>query len=562
VRSAVNIALDAARDKPGPIYTLGPLVHNPHVVSMLESLGLYSAPEVPDSGTVVIRAHGVTPARQEELEERGLNIVDATCARVKSVHKIAGRRHDNGYLVAVLGDEGHAEVDGIVGYAGGDAVVIKGPEDAASLPDADMVCLVAQTTQERERFEATAAAVRERYKDLDHDNVAVADTICDATRNRQEEVKRLAGEVEAVVVVGGPDSANTKRLAEVAEEAGVPSFLVDTENDLDREALKKFKTVGLTAGASTPNWLIRRVHDELVRIGSEKGPLNYLVFAMRWLVLANLYVAAGAVALTYAAARMQGFMPYLGEVMISFGFVFGIHTMTLLADRRALALNVPMRAKSFSMYRAQWIAASLAAMAGAIALAFSIQTASGLFLLVVAVISLLYPVKLIRGERGMVPVRSLAEVPGSKDIFMALGWAALVVVVPLIDHPSRPESGLSTMAAVVMVTGLVFVRALLRDFRDIQADRLIGRETLPILLGVARTRRLLYATLIAVAAVMVGVTLLGGLPLPLGLALLAPLAFAAACVPLFTRETIVQGFRAEGIIDGAFFLAGLVTLLF
>jgi 4-hydroxy-3-methylbut-2-enyl diphosphate reductase len=200
-------------------------------------------------------------------------------------------------------------------------------------------------------------------------------------------------------------------------------------------------------------------------------------------------------------------------------------------------------------------------MAGAIALAFSIQTASGLFLLLVAAISLLYPIKLIRGEQGRVPVRSLAEVPGSKDIFMALGWAALVVVVPLIDHPSRPESILSTIAAVVMVTGLVFVRALLRDFRDIQADRLIGRETLPILLGVARTRRLLYATLIAVAAIMVLVTILGGLPLPLGFALLVPLAFAAACVPLFTRETMVQGFRAEGIIDAAFFLAGLIALL-
>ena len=560
VRRAVNIALDSARDKPHPISTLGPLIHNPHVVAMLESHDVVASREIPGSGTVVIRSHGVTPDVIAEVQKRGLTLVDATCPRVAGVHKIARARREKGYLIVVLGDKGHAEVDGIVGHAGG-AMVIQGPEEVASLPDADKICLVAQTTQERERFEETARALREKYQGLAPDGLIIADTICDSTRNRQEEVRRLAREVDAMVVVGGRESANTRRLAAAAQEAGVPAFLVDTEDDLDREALARFRTVGLTAGASTPNWLIRRVHDELVKIGTPRTPLSRLVNALRWLILSNMYMAAGAAGLTLAASRAQGFTPWAREFLISFLFAFAVHTMMLLSTPRALALNVPARAKSFSRYRSRWIGASLAAATAAIALAWSIKAASGLFLLALVVVSLLYPVKLIPVKRGVVPIRSLLDIPGSKDIFMALGWAALVVLLPLLNHLPGRAPVLVTIAALIMVMGMVFVRALLRDFRDIQADRLIGRETLPILLGAAKTRRLLFSTLVGVAIAVVIATLIGDVPRPLGYLLLIPLAYEAACVPLFTRQTLLQGFRTEGIIDAAFLLAGGIALI-
>ncbi|HUT52491.1 MAG TPA: 4-hydroxy-3-methylbut-2-enyl diphosphate reductase [bacterium] len=560
VRRAVNIALDSARDQPGPIYTLGPLIHNPHVVRMLEADGVVSVRDIPDAGSVVIRSHGVGPDVIEEVERRGLELVNATCPRVAAVHKIARTRHERGALVVVLGDPGHAEVDGIVGHAGGEAIVVRGPEDVAGLPAADMVCLVAQTTQERERFQQTARAVREKYRELPPDRITIADTICDSTRNRQEEVRRLAKQVDAMVVVGGRDSANTRRLAEVAVEEGVPAFLVDTEEDLDRAALARFKTVGLTAGASTPNWLIRRVHDELVQIGRPESWKSRAVFALRFLVLGNIYMAVGAAALTLAAARMQGFSPYWREYAISLLFTFAVHTMLSLADPRALALNVPARAKSFTRFRTHWIAASIAAAAAAVALAFTFRPASGLAMLMIVVMSLLYPVRLFPVKKGALPARSLAEAPGSKDIFMALGWATLTVALPVINHLARQRPVPATLAALVMVSGLVFVRALLRDFRDIQADRLIGRDTLPILLGVTRTRRLLYATLIAVAVILAAAAMAGFVPAPLGYLLLIPLAYAAACVPLFTRETILQGFRAEAIIDAAFIIAGIIAL--
>lgn len=561
VRRAVNLALDAARDEPGPIHTLGPLIHNPQVVEMLEARGLKAALEAPDTGKVVIRSHGITPALKKEIRRRGLDVFDATCPRVARVHGIVKKHHDRGFLVVVLGDPGHAEVEGITGWADGRAVIISGPRDAASLPNADRVCLVAQTTQEPERFMDTARAVRERYRDLPDECVVVADTICDSTGNRQEEVRRLSGKVEAMVVVGGRNSANTRRLAEVAEEEGLPAFLVESEADLDRGALARFRIVGLTAGASTPNWMIRRIYDELKGIRSRRGLVSYLEGAFKWAVLANVYVALGAAALTFAAARLQGFFPTWQDLVVSTLFVFAIHTMTLLADSRALALNVPARAKSFSRFRGYWIGASLAATAVAVTLCFTMGALPGIFMTGLATVSLLYPVRLIRGERQRVAIRSLAEVPASKDIFMAVGWAALIVVVPVLGHHAEGVRYPAAAAAFLMVGGLVFVRALLRDFRDIQADRLIGRETLPIVLGVNRTRYILYATLVGLGLMMVAATRLGLAPAFLGHLLLIPMAYAAACVPLFTRQTIVQGFGAETVIDATFLIAGLVAVL-
>jgi 4-hydroxy-3-methylbut-2-enyl diphosphate reductase len=181
--------------------------------------------------------------------------------------------------------------------------------------------------------------------------------------------------------------------------------------------------------------------------------------------------------------------------------------------------------------------------------------------LALAAVSVLYPVRILRRGWEKAPVRSLREVPGSKDIFMALGWGALLVMVPLARHGSEITNVPAVITALVMVMGLVFVRALLRDFRDIQADRLIGRETVPIVLGVPRTRSILYLTLMTMAGIMLLAATAGFVPAPLGYLLLIPLAYAATMVPLFTRQTIVQGFGAESLIDTAFLIAGVVTII-
>jgi len=556
VRRAVNIALDSTRERPAPVATLGSLIHNPQVVELLQSRGIATAAAAPDRGTVIIRSHGVPPATRAELKAKGLTVVDATCPRVTRVHSIVRAQKKRGALIVVLGDAGHAEVLGIAGEANGAAVLVAGPDDVADLPAAQRVCLVAQTTQDRERFLATAEALRRRYAGLAPEDLVIADTICDSTRSRQEEVKRLAREVEAVVVVGGRDSANTRRLAELARAEGLPAFLVETEADLDPAALAAFKVVGLTAGASTPNWMIRRVYYALRRIGPPVSGYSWLRDAVRWLVLSNLYVAIGAGAMTYAASRLQGFAPLWREMLVALLYAFAVHTVTALADRAALELSEPARAKAFGRHRRAWYLASLGAAALAAGLSFSLGLADGAAFVLLAAASLLYPVHLLRGRAGMPAFWSLAEVPGGKDFFMALGWAAVIVVLPLIG---RPEP--AALAAFALVFGLVFCRALLRDFRDLQADRMVGHETLPIVFGARSSRRLLYGSLAVTAGLVVAATAGGLAAAPAGYLLAIPFVYAAFCVPLFTRQTVLQGFRAEMIADFVFVLAGLVAMV-
>jgi (E)-4-hydroxy-3-methyl-but-2-enyl pyrophosphate reductase len=561
VRKAVNLTLDAARDHPRPITTLGPLIHNPQVVDMLEKRGVGSAREIPDSGTVVIRSHGVAPSVREEIKEKGLDLFDATCPRVSRVHGLVSRQHRKGYTIVVLGDEGHAEVDGIKGCADGEAIVIRGPADAEDLPDADRVCLVSQTTQEMEVFEEVAAAVRERYRHLPPESLVIVNTICDSTRTRHEEVRELSRGVEAMVVVGGRNSANTRRLAKVAEEEGLPTFLVESEEDLDRRALSKFNAVGLTAGASTPNWMIRRIYEELQTIEAHPGALGKVKAVVKWLIMSNTYIAMGAGFMTFAAAGMQGFRPLAGEVAVSTLFVFAVHTITLLADSRALALNVPQRATSFSAYRRGWIGASLAALSLAFVTAFTLGLRAGIALTVLGAGSFLYSLHVSWKGASRLPLRALFAIPAGKDLFMAGGWAALIVILPLVHAPERSMGPFASLTALVTVFGLVFVRALLRDFRDLQADRLIGKETLPLVLGAGRTRSILLVLILLLALVNVLSTHLGWVPAPLGYAMLLPIAYTAACVPLFTRQTIVQAFGAELVIDATFIIAGLTALL-
>jgi 4-hydroxy-3-methylbut-2-enyl diphosphate reductase len=282
---------------------------------------------------------------------------------------------------------------------------------------------------------------------------------------------------------------------------------------------------------------------------------------VKWLIMSNTYIAMGAGFMTYAAARMQGFFPLAGEVAVSTLFVFAVHTITLLADSRALALNVPARATSFSAYRRRWTGATLAALSLAFVIAFTLGPRTGLALTALGAVSFLYSLHVSGKGGSRLPLSAFYAIPAGKDLFMAGGWTTLIVILPLVQVPERSMGVFASLTALVTVFGLVFVRALLRDFRDLQADRLIGKETLPLVIGVRRTRSILLTVILLLALVNALSAALGWVPSPLGYAMLLPIAYTAACVPLFTRQTIVQAFGAELVIDATFIVAGLTALL-
>ena len=261
VQRALDMAHDAAAG-PGPVFTLGQLIHNPGVVADLEAIGVHvaAAPEDVAEGTVVVRSHGVTPDVYERLSARNLTVVDATCPHVARAQKAAADLANDGCRVLVVGEKGHPEVEGLRAWAkraGTKVDVVLAPEDVPADLRAP-IGIVVQTTQRRENLDAVVDAVRAQGIEP-----VVKKTICSATRLRQDAAAKLAGEVDAMVVIGGRNSSNTTRLAEICEVTCPRAFHIESADEIDPAWFEGCEVVGVTAGASTPENQISAVIERL-----------------------------------------------------------------------------------------------------------------------------------------------------------------------------------------------------------------------------------------------------------------------------------------------------------
>ena len=245
------------------LFTYGPLIHNSQVIERLESQGVSSieSPSKTDSGTLIIRAHGIHPDKRKDFEKAGYSIVEGTCPRVLRSQKTVSQYSKDGWFVVIVGDEGHGEVKAIVGCADKYKVILT-EKDAEKLKIPEKTLVIAQTTFLLDEYQTICEILIKKDP-----SVKVVKSICPATRQRQNSLKELTSRVEAVIVVGGRNSANTRRLYLSAVKAGLPSWHVEDVNDLPDEIFK-YKTVGITAGASTPGWMIDRIEERLLEKGS------------------------------------------------------------------------------------------------------------------------------------------------------------------------------------------------------------------------------------------------------------------------------------------------------
>lgn len=266
VRRAVELAEQALAESSGKVYSLGPLIHNEAALADLQSRGLCTVEEadlqtIPDGATVIIRAHGVSPKVTAALEEKGCRIIDATCPRVKASQKMVERYTCQNDYVVISGDKNHGEMIGIAGFAGKNFVQIQNAAEAEKLelPAADKinVILMSQTTYSPTEFTKIENILRGKFK-----NLAVMNTICPATNERQQALLELCRQVEGVLVIGGKTSANTKRLYQTAAQNCKHAAHIQSAADIPSE-FYNLKTIGITAGASTPDSIIRAVETHL-----------------------------------------------------------------------------------------------------------------------------------------------------------------------------------------------------------------------------------------------------------------------------------------------------------
>lgn len=259
VERALTLAKEAAESRSAPIRTLGPIIHNPQVVDSLKEMGVQPVENIDDleEGTIIIRTHGVDPRIVEKARSRGLTVVDATCPFVAKAQRRAASLKQEGYTVLIVGERNHPEVEGILAHVGGDARVVERVSDISNLK-AKRVGIVVQTTQSIENLQRIVSLVIERSIDL-----KVYNTICNATSQRQVAARELAARADAMVVIGGKNSANTTRLAQICHENNNRTYHIETADELRPEWFEGCHMVGVTAGASTPNWILKEVEERL-----------------------------------------------------------------------------------------------------------------------------------------------------------------------------------------------------------------------------------------------------------------------------------------------------------
>lgn len=549
----MDCVLHVSRGKEA-VYTLGPLIHNPQALEMLETRDVFVAGAVDESlrgKTVVIRAHGVPPQVRARLEEVGAVVVDATCPNVLRSQGIIRKYHIEGYAIVIVGDRGHAEIEALLGLAAGTGVVVESLDEARALPHMEKVCVVAQTTFNREQYNEISGEVCRRAAVS-----YVAQTVCPSTERRQEDIRRLAETTEATVVVGGRNSANTKRLAEISRDLGQPTFLIEDPADLDLEALSKYREVGITAGASTPTWVIRQVVDVIENYAPLErnrvmGLLRRLAF---FAVDGNFVVCAGAAALTYSMCLLMGIPPYPRFYLMTFFYLFPLHAVNkfLEINRKHRTMN-PILRKFWNIHLG-FAAVSVPVTLG-IALSTDVLTFS--LVLVSYLFGGLYSVRIIP-RRWNTRFKSFRDIPGSKDIMIATAWTFAVVVLPAITHIALP--GPIALAGAAFVFTLIFSRATILAMGGIESDKLVGLETIPALIGRKTTIRVLYTLNTFLSVVLAVLAALARSEKPL--VLIIPLVYMLLAIRPLSRKGFYFRLYHQLVLDADLFLAGALAFLF
>lgn len=266
VTKAINTAFDEVKNSKGSLnYSLGPLIHNPQVVKSLEEEGVRvveDLDEIHQTGNLIIRSHGVPEKIYRLAEEKGLRVIDTTCPFVRRIQKIVKDHCEKGYQIAIIGDPKHPEVIGINGWCYESAIIIQESRDIEKIDENQRLCVVVQTTMSLSLYKKLIEQLKEKVKEI-----VIFDTICNATKQRQDAARILAKKVDAMIVIGGNNSSNTQKLVTICkEEKPSSTFHIEGLDELEIEKIRPYNVVGVTAGASTPIWVINEVVETLKEI--------------------------------------------------------------------------------------------------------------------------------------------------------------------------------------------------------------------------------------------------------------------------------------------------------
>jgi (E)-4-hydroxy-3-methyl-but-2-enyl pyrophosphate reductase len=556
VRRAVDMLLDASTRYPSPIFTYGPLIHNPQVLQMLEEKKIFRIDKIPEKGegVVLIRAHGVPPEDEKALNDAGFTVINATCPRVVNVQVIIRRYAKQGYTIIIAGDPKHPEVKGLLGYAGTKGLTVSSEEELRSLPIFDKAILVAQTTQNTFYYNELKS-----WCSLNTPHYKVFDTICNSTEKRQAEIRKLAKDNDAIIVVGGKESSNTRRLYQIAAETQKPALHIEDESEIDYKLLNNVQSISLTAGASTPNWIISDTYLKIKKAFQKHSRVKSFLYNMRDLLLkTNIMTAMGAGSLSYACLKLQGIEGNIIHALIAMFYILSMQSINNLFAIRSDRYNHPQRALFYkNNQKYLWILAILSGSAG-LYLSFLVGSASFIILLIMTLLGLSYSLKIIPMFSGKKKLSGIKDIPGSKTIITVLAWGFVTCLLPFVVTHGPPSS---LVIVFLFATGLVFARTAFFDILAIQGDRITGRETLPVIIGGKRTLGLIRYVLIFSTALLL-LSVLSGMIIRSAFLFCFIPVIMLLLINCFKKNRFVSDEKREFAVECLFIATGPASMLF
>jgi (E)-4-hydroxy-3-methyl-but-2-enyl pyrophosphate reductase len=552
VRNAVLRIIHEINASDEDLYVYGPLIHNPQTIDVLHRRGLSTIMTMDGIADrkIAIRTHGIPVDELRRVKECAARVINLTCPRVARVQSIIKKHSAGGSHTIITGDRDHAEVVGLKSYAAAGFTVVSDIAETEAIPPADSYLVVSQTTFDRELFKKIVGRVQATRL-----NVTVFDTICDSTRLRQEDVIAgiLAG-TDTLVVVGGKNSANTRRLAQIGRDSGIATFHVETEDELGEKDFAASRNVLVTAGTSTPGWIINNILEKIYTIKYLKSTLvvRAALFLLEFIVRTNILSSVAAYFMTLLVLLYAGLPVDHVLASISLLYIFSMYSTNNFFERNFLKLSNPYKYRIYERFGVPLLVASIISMAASVALSLRYGPVATGIITGSYLMGFIYstaPVKLLVKKLRAGIIRKLYN----SKLVTCFGWIIVTVLLPLL---CRGGGAADAAALSSLVFGLVFLRTTLLDLIAYQGDLILGRETLPIWIGTSNTR--VIATAIGAAGGLAFTAVTLALNAPIFLLLAVNICYFISLMAIINRLNYLIALKYELLVDVNF----IVLILF
>lgn len=554
VRNAILKIVDELNSSDEKIYVYGPLIHNPQTVEVLKNRGLITINSLNEikNKQIAIRTHGIPVDENRVIRNEASRTINLTCSRVARVQSYIKKYSSNGYFTIIIGDRDHAEVIGLKSYASAGVHVVSEPDDIMTLPEAEKYLVVSQTTHERNQFDQIVSLIRDK-----HLNVEVIDTICDSTRLRQDDVREgIARGIDTLVVVGGKNSANTTRLAKIGIDNGVKTFHIETDEELIADEFKNSKYVLVTAGASTPGWIINNVLEKLYIINNANS--NPVIKAVKkyfeFFVRSNIISSIASFLMVLIAQKYAGIEQNYTYGIIAALFIYVMYTVNNYLDREFLIKSNSYKYKIYEKSGLFMLIAAIISFIISIYLSFNISTTLMYLFLVPYLLGIFYSTPYFKIFIKALGSEVIKKIYNTK-IVTGFGWLVVLILLPFFDH----GVGLITYISIGSIFfTFVFLRQFIIDMVAFQGDLILGRDTLATSLG------LKFAVYIAYAISLSGIVSFTGITIFEGkynyLVLVLCIVYYLVLLKKIGKIDYLISLRYEFLIDANYILMALLML--